>query len=116
MPIAARWRSLERLPAARGRDAQPGVYELADADRNIIYIGQSARDVPNRIRQHLGRPGCVRDTAVWWRYRFSRVPQAEEAQLLADFIELHGALPACNRSTPVLRDAARRYAERSRGD
>jgi hypothetical protein len=92
------------------------VYELADADRNIIYVGQSARDVPNRIRQHLTRAGCVRESAVWWRYAFSRVPQADEARLLAEFLERHGELPACNRSKPQLRDAARRYAERSRMD
>jgi hypothetical protein len=116
MPIAARWRSLERLPAVRGRDAQPGVYELADAAKNVIYIGQSARDVPNRIRQHLARAGCVQENAVWWRYAFSRVPQAEEARLLAEFLERNGSLPPCNRSKPLLRSAARRYAERSRGN
>lgn len=116
MPIAARWRSLERLPAPRHRDAQPGVYELADADRNVIYIGQSARDVPNRVRQHLSRSGCVQELAVYWRYQFSRVPQADEAQLLTEHFARHGTLPRCNTSKPQLRDARRRYAERSRSD
>jgi len=53
MPISARWRKLENLPPKQGRDAMPGVYELADEDKSIIYIGQSKTDVPNRIRQHL---------------------------------------------------------------
>src|SRR5690606_24484894 len=41
MPILARWRPLANLPAPRGRDAMPGVYELADAEKNLVYIGQS---------------------------------------------------------------------------
>ncbi len=93
----------------------PGVYELADAERRLIYVGQSARDVPNRLRQHLARPGCIGERAAYWRYRFSRVPQADEAALLADYLARHGALPACNRATPRSRDALRRYAERSSG-
>ena len=115
MPIAARWRRLERLPAARGRDAMPGVYELADAARQVVYIGQSASDVPNRLRQHLAKPGCVRDTAVFWRYHYSRVPQAEEAALLAAYEARFGHLPPCNRARPLPRDAARRWRERSSG-
>ncbi len=115
MAIAARWRLLERLPAARGRDAMPGVYEVADAERCLIYIGQSATDVPNRLRQHLSRPGCLRERAVFWRYRFSRVPQADEAALLAAHVARWGLLPACNHARPLPRDAARRWRERSSG-
>ena len=115
MPIAARWRQLERLPAVRGRDAMPGVYELADVERQVIYIGQSASDVPNRLRQHLAKRGCVRETAAFWRYRYSRVPQAEEAALLASYEARFGRLPPCNRSRPLPRDAARRWCERSSG-
>jgi len=92
----------------------PGVYELADADRCVIYIGQSASDVPNRIRQHLARPGCVSDAAAFWRYRYSRVPQAEEAALLAAFEARSGSLPRCNSARPRPRDALRRWRERSR--
>lgn len=114
MPIAARWRPLASLPPPRGRDAMPGVYELADAERRLIYIGQSARDVPNRIRQHLARAGCVRERAAFWRYAYSRVPQAEEAALLARFEAQRGELPPCNRATPRQRSAMRRYRERSR--
>lgn len=113
MPLAARWRPLATLPAPRGRDALPGVYELANAAKEVIYIGQSARDVPNRIRQHLARPGCVRDAVCYWRYAYSRVPQADEARLLSDFRRTHDdALPACNRALPRERDSGRRFVER----
>ncbi|MFU8887154.1 MAG: GIY-YIG nuclease family protein [Trueperaceae bacterium] len=115
MPIAARWRSLARLPAPRGRDALPGVYELADADRRVIYIGQSATDVPNRLRQHLAAGGCVAELAAFWRMAASRVPQADEARLLAAYEAVHGRLPACNRARPLQRGARRRYRERSSG-
>jgi hypothetical protein len=113
VPIAARWRRIDALPAPRGRDPMPGVYELADERRRVIYIGQSATDVPNRLRQHLARPGCVRDRAVYWRWRPSRVPQAEEAALIAAHRARFGALPTCNRATPLERDARRRWIERS---
>jgi hypothetical protein len=115
MPIAARWRSLIRLPAPRGRDALPGVYELADADRRVIYIGQSATDVPNRLRQHLAAGGCVAVRAAFWRMAASRVPQADEARLLAAHEARHGLLPVCNRARPLERGALRRYRERSGG-
>lgn len=113
MPIAARWRSLDRLPPPRGRDAMPGVYELADAERRVVYIGQSATDVPNRLRQHLRGAGCVAQHAVYWRYRHSRVPQAEEADLLAAYAVRFGRVPPCNAAMPRPRDARRRWVERS---
>lgn len=113
MPIAARWRLLSRLPPTRGRDPLPGVYELADANRRVIYIGMSATDVPSRLKQHLSRPGPVRDRAVYWRQEASRVPAAREAQLLAEFSAKHGRLPELNRAEPLERDASRRYRELS---
>lgn len=115
MPIAARWRRLDRLPPARGRDPQPGVYELADAEKRVIYVGQSAVDVPNRLRQHLAAGGCVAERAAYWRSAYSRVPQADEAALLAAHHARHGDLPDCNRATPKARDARRRLVERSGG-
>lgn len=113
MPISARWREIARLPPARGRDAMPGVYELADADKQVIYIGQSARDVPNRLRQHLARRGCIASRACYWRYAYSRVPQAEEADLLSRHRDLTGDLPECNLAHAKRRDGRLRYLERS---
>lgn len=112
MSIAARWRSIRRLPAPRGRDPMPGVYELADENKLIIYIGQSATDVPGRLRQHLAKGGCVAQRAAYWRYEYSRVPQAKEAELLAAYVATHGRLPPCNTATPLVRDGRRRAAER----
>ena len=93
----------------------PGVYELANQDKQIIYIGQSARDVPNRIRQHLSSNSCVQEHIRYWRYAYSRVPQADEAALIAAFEAKAMRLPKCNQAKPLLRDAKRRYQERSRG-
>lgn len=115
MPIAARWRRLDRLPEPRRRDALPGVYEIADADRRVVYIGQSATDVPNRLRQHLAAGGCVAERGLYWRMAASRVPQADEARLLAAFEARHGRLPVCNAARPRVRGALRRYVERSGG-
>ncbi len=116
MPIVARWRTFEALPARRGRDAMPGVYELADEAKRVIYIGQSGRDVPNRIRQHLERHACIQPEARFWRYAFSRIPQAEEAELLARHRDRHGTLPLCNLASQLQRSPESRYRERSRGD
>ena len=115
MPIFARWRPLRTLPRPRGRDALPGVYELADERKRTVYLGQSARDVPNRIRQHLAAGGCVAERAVYWRMAYSRVPQADEAALIAAHRARHGALPSCNDAVPRERDARRRWSERSGG-
>jgi hypothetical protein len=114
MAIAARWRPLDALPPKRGRDAMPGVYELAGEDKRVIYIGQSARDVPNRIRQHLVRTNCISERAHYWRYAYSRVPQADEAKHIAGYMHKYGDLPPCNKATPKTRDAKKRYLERSR--
>lgn len=114
MAITARWRTFDALPDKQGRDALPGVYELADEHKKVIYIGQSAKDVPNRIRQHLARAACISEQARYWRYAYSRVPQADEAKHIAGYMHKHGDLPPCNRATPQKRDAKRRYLERSR--
>jgi hypothetical protein len=115
MPLNTRWRRLEKLPSIRARDAMPGIYELANSDKEIIYIGQSATDVPNRIRQHLEKNDCVITQLVYWRYMYSRVPQADEAKHLELYKQRFGDLPPCNRATPKLRDAKRRYNELIRG-
>jgi predicted GIY-YIG superfamily endonuclease len=115
VPIAGRWRRIDRLPPVRGRDAMPGVYEIADASRRVVYIGQSATDVPNRIRQHLQRNACLRERMAFWRYAYSRVPQSEEATLIERHLEAWGELPDCNEATPRVRSALQRYRERSRG-
>ena len=116
MAIFARWRRIDRLPPRRGRDPRPGIYEIADGDKRVIYLGQSASDVPSRIRQHLARGGCVAQRAVYWRMRYSRVPQADEAEAIAAYLARSGVLPPCNRATPRRRDARKRWAERSRGE
>lgn len=114
MPLFKPWRKLDKLPSRRGRDAQPGVYELANEKKQIIYIGQSAKDVPNRIRQHLEKNLCIQQNVVYWRYSYSRVPQSEEAQHIASYRQREGELPSCNKATPKIRDGQRRYKERSR--
>jgi len=113
MPIFAAWRNLDKLPKRSGRDAQPGIYEIADEKKRVIYIGQSARDVPNRIRQHLKSSSCIIAKAYYWRYQFSRVPQAEEAKQLAQHMTKHGRIPICNQVKPLEKDISRRYSERS---
>ena len=115
MPLFSPWRRLASLPPRRGRDAQPGVYELADEEKTLLYIGQSAKDAPNRIRQHLQKSVCIKEKACYWRYSYSRIPQAEEAEQLRRYQFKHGDLPPCNRATPLARNEERRYKERSRG-
>lgn len=113
MPIPARWRPLSTLPDRRGRDPSPGIYELADGEKRLIYIGQSARDVPERIRQHLSNSPCIQGRACYWRSAYSRVPQADEAAHLAVYRSKHRELPPCNRAEPLERSPLRRYRERS---
>ncbi len=113
MPIFAKWRKLANLPKSRGRDALPGIYEIANIDKKIIYIGQSAKDVPNRIRQHLQKENCISLIAHYWRYEFSRIPTADEAHHIDLFLKNNGAIPRCNTVTPIVRNILKRYSERS---
>lgn len=113
MPIFAVWRKIDNLPKRKGRDAQPGIYELADQEKRIIYIGQSAKDVPNRIRQHLQSSECIIEKAFYWRYQFSRIPQADEARQLQLYSNSFDSIPPCNQVKPLEKDASRRYSERS---
>ncbi len=92
----------------------PGVYELADSEKRLIYIGQSAKDVPNRIRQHLQKNTCIQEQVCFWRYEYSRVPQAEEARQISLYIHRFASLPPCNEATPKERNSLKRYLERSR--
>jgi len=113
MPIFAKWRKITKLPKTRGRDAMPGIYEIANMDKQIIYIGQSAKDVPNRIRQHLKKENCISVEAYYWRYKFSRVPKADEASHIDLYLKENAKLPKCNSVTPMVRNILRRYSERS---
>lgn len=92
----------------------PGIYELADSEKVLIYIGQSAKDVPNRIRQHLQKNSCVQEHLYFWRYEYSRVPQADEARHITLYLKRFACLPPCNEATPKERDSLKRYLERSR--
>ena len=113
LPLLARWRPLRTLPARRGREALPGVYELADEGKRLIYIGQSTRDAPNRIRQHLESSKCMKEHIRFWRYTYSRIPKAEEASEIERYRYKHGDLPRFNRIKPTRRDGQSRYLERT---
>lgn len=94
----------------------PGVYEIADEAKRVIYIGQSGQDVPSRLRQHMSRGACVAEHARYWRWSYSRTPKAEEADLLAAYASAHGGLPPCNSATQKVRGAERRLSERFSSD
>ena len=79
----------------------PGVYQVADAEKQIIYIGQSATDVPT-MRQHLSRAGCVAKPRVL-ALQYSRVPQAQEAELLAAYGPSTATSALQHRSAPGAR-------------
>lgn len=113
MGIFGRWRHIETLPARKGRDAEPGVYELADEHKTLLYIGQSDRDVPNRIRQHLmKKEGCLAGRVAFWRSEYSRTPMTREAELIESYRAVVGALPPCNDARPQVRDGQRALKER----
>ena len=78
--------------------AQPGVYELADVNRELLYIG-CAQEVRDRLQQHLARPQsgeCFR------KARYFRVEYADNYvercdKMMARYASLHqGRFPPCN--------------------
>ncbi len=73
-----------------------GVYEIADAYKNTIYIGRG--EIRNRLQNH-GSSSRSEDHipgATWFRFEETPYPISREEELLLEFKNTHGRLPKYN--------------------
>jgi predicted GIY-YIG superfamily endonuclease len=78
-------------------DDLPGVYELANAAGDVIYIGGSD-DLRRRLKEHWNEPRttCVKTHAARYRVEYRRDFLARERELYDEHMRIFGAAPLCN--------------------
>ena len=95
LPLAKRWSIFDYEHIDREYDTY-GVYELGDADGEIVYIGQGR--VRQRLIAHLrdveGKPDIsyYRCTYCGSKYRSEQMERVE----MITYEDQHGELPCCN--------------------
>lgn len=76
-----------------------GVYELRDADQNVIYIGSGK--VKARLQAHLsGREGPCTQRASYYRVDYRSDYIAEERRRYDEYVRTHRRRPRCNDRRP----------------
>jgi len=90
------WWSFEESLVA-GLKPEPGVYELANREETVIYIG-SASNVRLRLQQRLREPtgSCIGRHAVFARVEYTAAFKTREQNLRKLFRDVFGADPLCN--------------------
>jgi excinuclease UvrABC nuclease subunit len=80
---------------------EPGVYEFADANGEIVYIG-SSNQLKRRLKEHLGEgtTSCIKKCAKQYRLEYTAYYITRESELIATFKMAKGALPRCNSMQP----------------
>jgi hypothetical protein len=72
------------------------VYEFADADKNVIYIG-STDALKRRLREHLDKTsGCISQNAKLYRYEYTTNYTSKDSRLFEEFQRTHIFPPFCN--------------------
>jgi len=79
-----------------------GVYEFADANGTLIYIG-SANNVKRRLGEHLGENAttCIKKNAAKYRIEYTPYYQTREKELYDEFVRQYGKPPKCNQISPT---------------
>lgn len=78
-----------------------GVYELGDANDNIVYIG-SADKLKRRLKEHLSASAkvCIKNNAKRYRIDYRSDYLAEEKRLYDAYVKANGVAPKCNDISP----------------
>lgn len=101
MPLPVKWSKFTEKDMYRV-DAVCGVYELGDADGEIIYVGHGV--LRDRLLAHLrGENPCTHKLAEHYRIQKTgskrRAEQRERAEMNWYAKRHDGNLPLCNRRT-----------------
>lgn len=92
MPINAGWRSIKSECAPEA----PGVYELADFNGSVVYLGSSGNLKRSIARKASGQEPCIEGSAVWFRYEQTPAFVTRLHQLLRRHAEANGGPPLHN--------------------
>ena len=102
MPLTnATWWSLTDGLVASDKE-QGGVYELCDAEGEVIYVG-SSDNLRRRLGEHVNEylNDCIKKNATRYRLEYMSNYQAGEKQLCDEHVRIHGKPPRCNHSAPT---------------
>jgi excinuclease UvrABC nuclease subunit len=96
MPITSQWWVFADAIIDSERDL-PGVYELATAAGEVVYIG-SADQVRRRLREHWQEPRstCIKTHTARYRVEYRRDFLNRERELYEQHVRTYGAPPLCN--------------------
>jgi hypothetical protein len=90
--------------AVRALPGQLGVYQLADADGRIVYIGAAGGRTLFGLRSELERALAERPAgAVRFRTEVNQQYTTRHLELLMLHVADHGALPVANQADPPVR-------------
>ena len=107
MIITGGWHKVDDPEALRQIANKAGVYELADGDKVVIYIGRAkGGNLRNRLRTHARERvnECIRTGAVHFRCAVTKAHRRDEKALFAEYKAAHdGEIPRCNTIDPSLR-------------
>jgi hypothetical protein len=97
------WNALT-TEAVRAVPGQLGVYQLADADERIVYIGFAGGRSPFGLRGELqGALAQPPYAAALFRYEVNQQYTTRYNELLMLHVADHGMLPPANRAAPPAR-------------
>ncbi len=93
------WQPLTAEEAAR-LPGQLGVYQIADAEGRILFIGQAGARSPFGLRSELQREFAERGTGLRFRVEVNQQYRSRWFELLMVHQADHGSLPPDNAKNP----------------
>ena len=102
MPIRKIWQSFTTTNVSKLPSNKPGVYELGDRGKQIIYIGGSNSCIKTRLRAHFTDVPSAR----YFRYEISGIPGfdysgiVKESRHAGKYEREKGRKPQCGTRQP----------------
>ena len=98
MAMSQWWAFTENL--VNTEQDSPGVYELGNSSKNVVYIG-STNAIKRRLLEHLGGSDpCINTHAKYYRVDYRPDYATEERRRYDAFVIANGRPPRCNDRRP----------------
>jgi hypothetical protein len=89
------WRPFDKMEVAR-LSGQTGVFELADGDGNLLYIGMAGAKTRFGLRGELEKELSAPGEATRFRIEVNTMYLTRHEELLMAYAAAHGTLPPWN--------------------